>query len=311
MKTMNEIRAVTDTRDYDREFWNAMRFKPNAEITLRDAVESTTGAFFAPSSGDADIRKAITAESVIRANATQLKKYDGGSVIWAADSNDYAEFVPAGAPIPGFDAEDDFTKFRIEAHKVAGLIKLSEEFALDADFDLIGYITRRMGRSFARAEDRAFVNGSGVNEPHGLLHDTAGAETGVTTAELTYDDIVELFFSVEPEYRKNGVWMMNDRTALAIRKLKDLTGNYIWNGSTDTILGKPVRICNEMPDIGVGAKPVLFGDLSYYWIVDRAPVTLKALKERFALEDKVGYLGFELLDARLVRRDAVKAITIE
>ena len=56
MKTMDEIRAVTDTRDYDREFWNAMRFKPNSEIALRDAVESTTGTYFAPTSGAADIR---------------------------------------------------------------------------------------------------------------------------------------------------------------------------------------------------------------------------------------------------------------
>ena len=129
MKTMNEIRAITDTREYDREFWNAMRFKPDAEIALRDAADSTTGTFFAPSSDDADIRKAITAESVIRPLATQLKKYDGGSVIWAADSNDYAEFVPAGAPIPGVDAEEDFTKFRVDGHKVAGLIRLSSGVA--------------------------------------------------------------------------------------------------------------------------------------------------------------------------------------
>ena len=62
---------------------------------------------------------------------------------------------------------------------------------------------------------------------------------------------------MKPECRKNAIWLMNDRTALAIRRLKDLTGNYIWNGSTDTILGKPVRICDEMPDIGAGTKPVL------------------------------------------------------
>lgn len=309
MKTINEIRTITATQEYDSNFWDAMRLKPNAEIALRDALDSTTGTYFAPAAGDADLRKVIARESVIRSLATTLKKHHGGSVIWAADSDDYAAFVPEGAPIPGFDVEDDFTRFRVGTHKIAGLLKLSEEFTLDADFDLKKYVSERMGMSFARTEDKAFITGNGTDEPFGLLHDTEGAET-VTAAALTYDSIIDLFFAVEPEYRAYATWLMNDRTALALRRLKDEAGNYLWNGSTDTILGKPVRICNDMPDIAAGAKPVLFGDFSYYWIVDRSPVSMKALKERFAMTDRVGYLAFELLDARLVRRDAVKAISV-
>ena len=310
MKTMNEIKAFTATSEYDSLFWDAMRLKIGAEDKMRNAMSGTTGAFFAPAAGDTDLRKVITQESVIRSLATNLKKHTGGSVIWAADSDDYAAFVPEGAPIPGFDAENDFTRFQVGSHKIAGLIKLSSEFAYDTDFDLKKYITRRMGRSFARTEDRAFIIGNGTDEPFGLLHGTEGAETGVTTADLSYDDVIDLFFAVEPEYRAHAVWLMNDRTALALRKLKDDAGNYLWNGSADTILGKPVRICNEMPDIAARAKPVLFGDFSYYWIIDRSPVSMKALKERFAMTDQVGYVGFELLDARLVRRDAVKSLSV-
>ena len=310
MKTINEIRAITATQEYDRNFWDAMRLKPNAEISLRDALDSTTGTYFAPAAGDVDLRKAVARESVIRSLATTLKKYHGGSVIWAADSDDHAAFVSEGAPIPGFDVEDDFTRFRVGTHKIAGLLKLSEEFAIDADFDLRKYISERMGKSFARTEDGAFVNGNGTDEPYGLLHDTEGAETGVTATELTYDSVIDLFFSVEPEYRAHATWLMNDRTALTLRKLKDEAGNYLWDGSTDTILGKPVRICNDMPDIAAGAKPVLFGDFSFFWIIDRSPVSMKALKERFAMTARVGYVAFELLDARLVRREAVKAISV-
>ncbi len=310
MKTMNEIRAITATQEYDRHFWDAMRLKPNAEIALRDAMDSITGTYFAPAAGDVDLRKVVARESVIRSLATTLKKYHGGSVIWAADSDDHAAFVSEGAPIPGFDVEDDFTRFRVGTHKIAGLLKLSEEFAIDADFDLRKYISERMGKSFARTEDGAFVNGNGTDEPYGLLHDTEGAETGVTATELTYDSVIDLFFSVEPEYRAHATWLMNDRTALTLRKLKDEAGNYLWNGSTDTILGKPVRICNDMPDIAAGAKPVLFGDFSFFWIIDRSPVSMKALKERFAMTARVGYVAFELLDARLVRRDAIKALSV-
>lgn len=310
MKTINEIRAFTATPEYGKTFWNAMRIKHNAEAEMHDAMSATTGAFCAPAADETDFRKSIFAESVIRPLATELKKHTGGDVIWAKDSSDYAEFVPEGAAIPGFDAQNDFTRFPVATHKIDGLVKLSTEFALDADFDLRKYIFERMGKSFARAEDRAFINGNGTDEPFGLLHETEGAETGVSTNAVTYDDCIDLFFSVKPEYRSHAVWLMNDRTALALHKLKDDAGNYLWNGNSDTILGKPVHICNDMPDIAAGAKPVLFGDFRYFWIIDRSPISMRAFKERFAMTDQVGYVGFELLDSRLVRKDAIKVLTV-
>lgn len=182
MKTINEIRNITATQEYDKHFWNAMRLKPDSEMAMRDAMDSVTGTYFTPTAGEADLRKVVVRESIIRPLATNLKKYQGGSVIWAADSRNYASFVPEGAPIPGFDVEEDFTRIRVGSHKIACLLKLSEEFALDADFDLKKYISERMGKSFAYAEDKAFICGSGVNEPFGLLHDTEGAEIGTTVS---------------------------------------------------------------------------------------------------------------------------------
>ena len=143
-----------------------------------------------------------------------------------------------------------------------------------------------------------------------MLDRYIGAEVGVTTESLTYDDCIALFHSVKPEYRSNAVWLMNDNTALTLHKLKDNAGNYLWNSANDTILGRPVRICNEMPNIEAGYKPILFGDFDYYWIIDRSPITLKILKELFIESGRYGYVGSEFLDARLVRRDAIKAIII-
>ena len=116
---------------------------------------------------------------------------------------------------------------------------------------------------------------------------------------------------MKPEYRKNAVWMMNDTTALVLRKLKDADGNYLWNQANDTILGKTVVISNDMPDADSGKKPILFGDLSYYWIIDRSPVSMKVLQELFAAKNQVGYLCNEYLDARLIRSEAVKVIAIK
>ena len=309
MEKTTEIRVVTATKEYSRNFWNAMRFDPNAEETIRSKGTGADSSFYAPTGEDRDIRGEIDRKSVIRSLATQLDTQRSAKV-WAADSEDYASFVQEGEPIPGVDVMDDFTRFPVNSHKLAGLVKVSSELVHDAAFDLRRYISTRMGASFARAEDKAFIVGNGTTEPFGLLHATEGAETGVTTGALSYDDCVDLFFSVKPEYRAHATWLMNDRTALALRKLKDDAGNYLWNHANDTILGKPVRICNELPDIGEGAKPVLFGDFRYYWIVNRSPVSMNALRELFAATDRIGYIGLEFLDARLVRRDAVKAIAV-
>lgn len=88
-----------------------------------------------------------------------------------------------------------------------------------------------------------------------------------------------------------------------IRNLRpgDFSGN-------DTILGKPVRVCEFMPDSIPGNKPIAFGDFSYYWVVLRAPFSLRTLTEKFVLHDQIGYLALEYLDGKLVRRDAVKVL---
>ena len=87
------------------------------------------------------------------------------------------------------------------------------------------------------------------------------------------------------------------KTALALRKLKDGDGNYLWNHANDTILGRQVIISEYMPDIETGTKPIAFGDFSYYWIVGRKPVTVRTLLEKFVLYDQIGYLAFEYLDS--------------
>ena len=71
------------------------------------------------------------------------------------------------------------------------------------------------------------TNGTGVNMPTGILAETGGADIGMTANALTYDDVIRLYFSAKPEYRRNGVWLMNDETALMLRSLKDNSGQYL------------------------------------------------------------------------------------
>ena len=188
---------------------------------------------------------------------------------------------------------------------------MDEDFVFTPGYNLEKHMTAHMTKAFSRAEEKAFITGNGITEPVGILADKGGAEVGATASALTYDDVVALYFSVKPEYRKNGKWLMNDETAFALRRVKDADGNYIWNHSNDTILGKEVLISECMPNADAGALPVAFGDFSYYTIVDRDHTSVKALREKFAINSQIGYLGIEFLDGKLVRPEAIKVLKIE
>lgn len=310
MNTMKELINKAEGLGYEHNFWDAMKLDTSAESRLGNSLFSDSGAYLMPSGSEEEFRSIVAKNGTIRNLASVYKKYDGASTILAYESDAYASFVAEGGTIPGFDTAAEFTRIRVNAYKMASLAKLSMEFAMDSGFDVKKYIMQRLGRAFAKSEDKAFVNGNGTTEPTGILHATNGADTGVTATALTYDGCIDLFFSVKPEYRKNAVWLMNDNTALALRKLKDGNGSYLWNSTNDTILGKPVVICNEMPNAASGKKPIAFGDISYYWIIDRTPVSLRPIRELFADYGQVAYIGQERLDGRLIRTEAVKVMLL-
>lgn len=128
---------------------------------------------------------------------------------------------------------------------------------------------------------------------------------------VSSNSVAKLYLSVKPEYRKNGVWIMNDETALTLRTLKDNGGNYLWNHNSDTIFGKSVHTSEFIPSAVSGNLPVAFGDFSHYWIVNRLSLSVRTLTERFALQHQTGYLAYEFLDGRLTRPEAVKALQIK
>ena len=101
---------------------------------------------------------------------------------------------------------------------------------------------------------------------------------------------------------------MNDETALALRSIKDDSGNHIWNHANDTILGKKVCISEFMPGADASSKPIAFGDFSYYWVVGRSPVCVRPLVEQFAMLEYTGYLAYEFLDGKLIRPEAIKVM---
>ena len=101
---------------------------------------------------------------------------------------------------------------------------------------------------------------------------------------------------------------MHDDTAMALRTLKDSVGIPLWNAERDTIFGKPVVTSLAMPAPAAGKKAIAFGDLSYYWVIERQPLTIKRLNEMYAVQGQIGFTSFECLDGKMILPEAVKVL---
>ena len=301
---------ILGTADYERHFTDAMRGRAKSSDLLTRGTDISTGGFILPYSFDEKYVNAVTEKSLFRKMATVINAMGTSSRIYAKDCDDLAEWVAEGGAIPIYDGTDDFTKYSVDLHKLAVFVKLDDDFIHDVSFDIDEYLTDRLAKNFAEAEDNAFINGTGEDEPTGILNETVGAEIGITTDEIGFDDIISLYFSLDKEYRKNAVWLMNDETALTVRTLKDSSGNYLWNPYDGTLLEKQVAISYDMPSVENGAVPIAFGDLSYYWIINRSLISVRPLKEKFVTYDQTGYLAFEFLDGKLIRPEAIKTLKI-
>jgi len=124
---------------------------------------------------------------------------------------------------------------------------------------------------------------------------------------------MDLFYSLKSPYRKKAVFVMNDSTVKAIRKLKDGNGQYIWQpsitaGAPDTILNRPVKTSVYVPKIEAAAKTIDFGDFGYYWVADRQGRSFKRLNEVFAVTGQVGFMATQRVDGKLILPEAIKVL---
>lgn len=290
------------TNYYNKALENMLRSKAKTE-DYNFLNEGSTGesSFYFPI--DDEILKK---DNLFRRYATVINGGRSDGKIVATVSNAKAIVMEEGTSYP--EQSDNFKEIRFASYKIGSLTKVKDYFVRDNNFDVKAYLSTEFSRRFGKEEEYLFLNGNGTTEPTGLL---TSAKVGATTTSLsivaTFDAITDLYFSVNKEYRGNAIWIMNDETAMKLRKVKDGDGNPLWNHTNDTIFGRPVIISPYMEDT---SKPIIFGDLSFFWMIIRKPLSVKVLVERYANTNDIGYAANERLDSKLVRDDAVKVLTL-
>ena len=302
--------------EYKCSFWNAMRVKapmPSVLNALQEGTDSE-GGYLVPDEFERTLVETLEEENVFRTLAHVIKTSSGDRKIPVVASKGTASWVDEEGAYT--ESDDAFSQVSIGAYKLGTMIKVSEELLADSVFDLEAYISKEFARRIGAREEESFFNGDGKGKPLGILAAAGGAEVGVTAASataITADEVIDLFYSLKAPYRKNAVWVLNDATVKQIRKLKDSTGQYLWQpslvaGTPDTILGRPVKTSAFMPTAAAGAKTIAFGDFKYYWIADRQGRTFKKLSELYAANGQVGFMGTQRVDGKLILPEAIKVL---
>ncbi len=194
----------------------------------------------------------------------------------------------------------------IPLHELSALPKASQRLLDDSAFDIEAWLAGRIADKFARSEAVAFVSGDGIDKPTGFLTKPQVANDSWSWGSLGYvatgadgdfaaanpaDAIVDLVYALGAQYRANASFVMNSKTAGQVRKIKDADGRFLWSdglaaGEPARLMGYPVLVAEDMPDVASGADAVAFGDFAAGYTVAERP-DLRILRDPFSAKPNV------------------------
>jgi HK97 family phage major capsid protein len=203
-------------------------------------------------------------------------------------------------------------KLRIPAHEVYAKPRATQTLLDDSGVNIEGWISERVTDRFARVEAAAFLNANGVGKPLGLL-DTSNGITLVASgsaAALTADGLIDLAYDLPEMYASRATFLLKRSSIRAIRKFKETsTDNYLWQpglggGVPATILGHPYREAFDMPAADTNTLAVIFGDFSYYQIVDRQGI--RVLRDPYSSKPYIEFYTTKRVGGQCILPDAFR-----
>lgn len=221
---------------------------------------------------------------------------------YPADSNKInvayqSEFSPLTSSSGSFDTVT-LTGF------LAGcLTKISRSLINNVNFDIVGFVVDEMAYQISRWIEGELLNGT-QNKVSGLSTLTNGITTSSQTA-ITADEVVQLHDSIKDRFQNNAIWIMSPATRTALRLLKSTTGYYLLNDDISTpfgtsLLGKPVYVSDNMPNIAAGNRVIYYGDMRGLATKFNENINIEVLRERYADEHAYGVIGWLEFDSKII-----------
>jgi HK97 family phage major capsid protein len=288
------------------------------------------------SKGGAAVFPAISNQIMVRTFAQSAIARLARRVTIEAGSS-FQEPQDLGEPAAGWVTETDarpvtdsadFALLDVPLHEVYSLQKITQRLLDDSQFNLGAWLADRIADKLARISGAAYFVGDGVNKPTGLatapVSKLADATRPWGTVQAIYtgaagaigtafpEKLVDAIYSLQAQYRPGAVWLMNSRTAGVVRKLKDADGRFLWAdslaaGQPPLLLGHPVEIDENAPDIATNSRSIYFGDIAQAYLTVTRP-GLRLLRDPFTVKGSVLFYAYARAGGALQNSDALKAI---
>lgn len=231
---------------------------------------------------------------------------------YPADSNKInvayqTEFTPLAS------SSGSFATVELTGFLAGALTKVSRSLINNVNFDVVGFVVDEMAYAIKR-----FIE-------HELLIGTSGKVTGLSTltntvtagsaTALALNDVIALHDAIKDDFQQNAIWIMSPATRTALRELKSNTGYPLLNDDVSTpfgtsLLGKPVYVSDNMPDIATGVKAIYYGDMHGLATKFNEEINIEVLRERYADEHAIGVIGWFEFDSKVIDEQQIAVLTM-
>ena len=263
--------------------------------------------------GTASLRNIATVVTVEAAAYDVLVDHTEMGAGWASETGAMAE-----TSTPQID------RVSIPLHELSAQPKTSQRLLDDSAFDIEDWLARRIAQKFARTEATAFIDGDGIDKPTGLLTHPVVADDSWSWGNLGYvttgvsgdlndgDPIVDVVYALGAEYRANATFVMNSKTTALVRKLKDADGRFLWTdglaaGEPARLMGYPVLVSEDMPDVAANSYSIAFGDFRAGYTIAERP-DLRVLRDPFSAKPHVLFYAAKRVGGDVTDFAAIKLV---
>lgn len=265
---------VNGAADLERKAFNAfLHGDGGLELKTLNTGTPAAGGVLIPTTLSTTIIQKLTEFSPVRSVASAIN-IGGALYQFPREVNPVvpasrAELAAVAVSEPSFELID------AKPFEMAVKVPVSRIMFEDSAVDLSAYLTNHVAKRFGKLEASWFVNGDGTTQAEGVLTSTEVETVTTVGSAIAADDLKNTFYALPTAYAARGHWLMNRATMLAVSKLKDSQGNYLWQegitaGQPATILGRPVMEAVDMPAPAAGNIVAVFGDFAEgYTILDR------------------------------------------
>ena len=307
----NEVRSEVEIRE-SAQFVDFVRgvIENRAEGNL---TSGTNGAIVPKTIAKKVITKAYDMCSILNGATKYNTKGDLAIPVYNEGDNGIAmayadEFVELESKA------GNFASVNLGNYLAGALCKLSKSLIANTDIDLENKVVDIMAQAVARFMEHECLIGTD-GKVAGLKGVTLGVTAGSSTV-ITADELIKLKNSVKKGFRKGAKWIMSNDTLTAIELLKDGEDRFIFrddmSGEFDGyVLGYPVEVSDNMPEIASGNTVIYFGDYSGLALKQRDDaLEMQVLREKFATQHAIGINAWLEFDAKVENAQKIAKLTM-